>query len=197
MASTPKLSSCSKNICITWPMPSQHLYLISVMTSFVQLAFSAGVAYIPHHPSQSNGSKDDASVLRTIEEFTQHDQRNHPNTPAGQTTQCTQPPSPLSPVPSMNSNSNTSGAHFSSVMDDSKSIADSESEWTVNTEAGDSAALKSLSHLHMYQPGASTAFAQRNLRMVSTESFERDRPIHLRKVMLTSYVFSFGHNERE
>jgi len=51
------------------------------------------------------------------------------------------------------------------------------SEWTVNTEAGDTTALKSIntSKMLLVVPA-----------MVNTESFERDRPVALRKDMLTS-----------
>lgn len=63
------------------------------------------------------------------------------------------------------------------VPDDGKSIAGSESDFTVNTEAGDSAAIKSLA------PGAYTAVSASR---VATESFERERPVNLRKDMLTS-----------
>jgi len=61
---------------------------------------------------------------------------------------------------------------------ETKSVAGSESDWTVNTEAGDSAALKSIPH------GSQVLVAVPS--SVSTESFERDRPINLRKDMLTS-----------
>ena len=61
---------------------------------------------------------------------------------------------------------------------DSRSVADSESEWTVGTEAGDSMALKSLvppaAALHHPEPWG-----------VWAESFERDRPVAISKDMLT------------
>ena len=59
-------------------------------------------------------------------------------------------------------------------LGDSASIAESESSFTVNTEAGDSMALKSL---------PTTAQAQ---DFVASESFERDLRVSLRKDMLTS-----------
>jgi len=62
---------------------------------------------------------------------------------------------------------------------DARSVAASESSWTVNTEAGDSTALKSIPH-------NSSVDLWQGLPMVSPESFEYDRPVNLRKDMLTS-----------
>ena len=66
-------------------------------------------------------------------------------------------PSPMVPIPSLS-------------MTDDSIVNDSDSEWTVNTEAGDSAVLQSV--LPTPPP------------IVAAESF--DRPVHLRKDMLTS-----------
>jgi hypothetical protein len=64
---------------------------------------------------------------------------------------------------------------------DTRSIADSESEWTVGTEAGDSMALKSL-----VPPSAAAAVSLRHPEpWVLSESFERDRPVNITKDMLT------------
>ena len=56
---------------------------------------------------------------------------------------------------------------------DARSLADSESSWTVATEMGDSAALHSVA-THPSQA------------IVSTESFEHDRQVYLQKDMLTT-----------
>jgi hypothetical protein len=58
--------------------------------------------------------------------------------------------------------------------EEAKSIADSESSFTVNSEAGDSVGLQSL-HPHFSTPAS-----------LSTESFERERRVSIRKDMLTS-----------
>jgi hypothetical protein len=64
---------------------------------------------------------------------------------------------------------------------DSRSFADSESEWTVGTEAGDSMALKSL-----VPPSAAASVSLRHPEpWVLSESFERDRPVNITKDMLT------------
>eukprot|EP00977_Amphora_coffeiformis_P026053 scaffold23920_cov199-Amphora_coffeaeformis.AAC.1 len=57
---------------------------------------------------------------------------------------------------------------------DARSIADSESSWTVATEMGDSAAVHSVA-THSSAAG-----------LVTTESFEHDRQVHLQKDMLTT-----------
>ena len=73
---------------------------------------------------------------------------------------------------------------MNSVPDDGRSLAGSESDFTVNTEAGDSAALKSLSHAIPEDIGTGAVVGTQ--RAVHTESFERERPINLRKDMLTT-----------
>jgi hypothetical protein len=66
---------------------------------------------------------------------------------------------------------------------DERSLAESESEWTVATEAGDSMALKSIC------PNNATAMsrlgAAASTEMILSESFERDRQVSLTKDMLT------------
>lgn len=57
---------------------------------------------------------------------------------------------------------------------DARSLADSESSWTVATEMGDSAAVHSVAT----HPSAAG--------LVTTESFEHDRHVHLQKDMLTT-----------
>lgn len=63
--------------------------------------------------------------------------------------------------------------HNNNSHSDHRSVAESESEWTMNTEAGDSTALKSL-HATVVQ----------TLGSHEGESFEADRPIALSKDML-------------
>lgn len=73
------------------------------------------------------------------------------------------------------------------VTDDGRSLADSESEWTVATEAGDSTALKSLCNANskvILNPYA-TNNNDLNIRMVMSEAFERDRQVAISKDMLT------------
>ena len=67
------------------------------------------------------------------------------------------------------------------TTDDSRSIADSESSWTVATETGDSAAVYSVAT----HPSAALA---------STESFEHDRKVYLQKDMLTTTWSGGQHN---
>lgn len=65
--------------------------------------------------------------------------------------------------------------------DGNKSLAGSESDFTVNTEAGDSAAIKSLCHVNHNDSTYKEA-----KKMIATESFQRERHVSLRKDMLTS-----------
>lgn len=86
------------------------------------------------------------------------------------------PAAPLSPVRQSYANPNeepSSPPRTSSRLDDARSLADSESSWTVATEMGDSAALHSVT-THPSQA------------LVSTESFEHDRQVYLQKDMLTT-----------
>jgi len=111
------------------------------------------------------------------------------------------PPSPSTASRSAESTptSSPSNRRISSIMTpssgttlDDGTIAGSESEFTVNTETGDSVALKSLSHIVSNSKVNQTAAAQHN--MVATESFERERHISLRKDMLTSTWSGGGPN---
>ena len=77
-------------------------------------------------------------------------------------------------------------------MTDVRSLADSESEWTVATEAGDSMALKniaaSLNSNNADGPGTTSKSASTNDRQINlilSESFERDRTVAITKDMLT------------
>ena len=67
--------------------------------------------------------------------------------------------------------------------DDGRSRADSESDWTVATEAGDSTALKSL-HNNKSLANPQT-IGTGTIPMSFAESFERDRQIAISKDMLT------------
>jgi hypothetical protein len=75
------------------------------------------------------------------------------------------------------------------TSDDGRSIADSESEWTVATEAGDTMALKSIlpSALMANKNSANVASNKNDhhLNLVLSESFERDRKVAITKDMLT------------
>lgn len=79
------------------------------------------------------------------------------------------------------------------LLDDGRSVADSESEWTVATEAGDSMALKSVfaasssagSLLKMGPTTSSNQQPQDPLGLALSESFERDRQVAITKDMLT------------
>lgn len=66
-----------------------------------------------------------------------------------------------------------------SMSMDGKSISDSEEEWTVATETGDSLALKSVA------AGQNVKFVA-DVPVMSAESFERERNVNLRKDMLTT-----------
>lgn len=66
---------------------------------------------------------------------------------------------------------------------DARSLADSESSWTVATEMGDSAAVHSIAT----HGGAGAAGG-----LVATESFERDRQVYLQKDMLTTTWSGYG-----
>ena len=77
---------------------------------------------------------------------------------------------------------------------DARSVADSESEWTVATEAGDTQALKSitptLNTTSASVVGANTGnrtntMNDRQINLIMSESFERDRPVAITKDMLT------------
>ena len=70
-------------------------------------------------------------------------------------------------------------------IDDGRSIADSESDWTVATEAGDSTALKSLHNNGKPLVNPKTNSNGRSGQMVLSESFERDRQVAISKDMLT------------
>jgi hypothetical protein len=59
--------------------------------------------------------------------------------------------------------------------------ADSESDWTVATEAGDSMALKSIHPI----PTAPITVHPNDKEFVFSESFQRDRPVNISKDMLT------------
>lgn len=97
----------------------------------------------------------------------------------------------LSPIP-MSPVSGMSGV--SAVSTEEKSVAGSDSDFTVNTEAGDSAALKSLSSQVGFLPGNSTynltssggVSGPSSGLFHTAESFERERPVNIRKDMLTS-----------
>jgi len=97
----------------------------------------------------------------------------------------------LSPIP-MSPVSGMSGV--SAVSTEDKSVAGSDSDFTVNTEAGDSAALKSLSSQVGFLPGNSTynltssggVSGPSSGLLHTAESFERERPVNIRKDMLTS-----------
>ena len=65
------------------------------------------------------------------------------------------------------------------VLDDGKSLDGHESDFTVNTEAGDSTAVKSMTPQKLYHPANIFTNMER-------ESFERDRQVCIRKDMMTS-----------
>ena len=69
-------------------------------------------------------------------------------------------------------------------LDGGRSLAGSESDWTVATEAGDSTALKSI-HAKSLLLGQSSGLKS-GVQMALSESFERDRQIAISKDMLTS-----------
>lgn len=70
-----------------------------------------------------------------------------------------------------------------SRSDDARSLAESESSWTMATEMGDSAAVRSIaSNLSQYSAPA----------VVAAESFEHERQVYLQKDMLTTQWS--GHN---
>ncbi|GKY93645.1 hypothetical protein MPSEU_000331900 [Mayamaea pseudoterrestris] len=65
------------------------------------------------------------------------------------------------------------------ILDDGRSLDGNESDFTVNTEAGDSTAVKSLPTQKLHRPTDIVASVER-------ESFERDRQVCIRKDMMTS-----------
>ena len=68
-------------------------------------------------------------------------------------------------------------------QDDGRSLAGSESDFTVATEAGDSTALKSI-HTKSLLVGQSSGMKS-GIQMALSESFERDRHLSISKDMLT------------
>ena len=68
-------------------------------------------------------------------------------------------------------------------LDDGRSLAGSESDFTVATEAGDSTALKSI-HAKSLLLGQSSGMKS-GIQMALSESFERDRQLSISKDMLT------------
>lgn len=73
---------------------------------------------------------------------------------------------------------------------DGRSIAGSESEWTVATEAGDSMAIKSI-HPNVLVPNSPNTSA-----LMLSESFERDRQVAITKDMLTGQWSGNVTNQR-
>lgn len=82
------------------------------------------------------------------------------------------------------------------VSEDGRSLADSESEWTVATEAGDSMALKSIYPNSLLQNlGQGGVGNNHDLGLTLSESFERDRQVAITKDMLTGqWSGAVSHN---
>lgn len=92
--------------------------------------------------------------------------------------------------PPTNFNNERYGMRRAVADPDTRSIAGSESEWTVATEAGDSMAIKSI-HPNGIVPSSPNTGA-----LMFSESFERDRQVAITKDMLTSQWSGKVTNQR-
>jgi hypothetical protein len=87
-------------------------------------------------------------------------------------------------------------------LDDGRSVADSESEWTVATEAGDTTTLKSvypsLLTTQPTPPSMTTPHhaSEAAIGLALSESFERDRQVAITKDMLTGQWSGRIHSNR-
>jgi hypothetical protein len=94
-----------------------------------------------------------------------------------------------SPSSSKGGDKEVSKQQSKGISDDGRSLADSESEWTVGTEAGDTMALKNIlpnpMMLNKSNPNVVSKKNDHHINLVLSESFERDRKVAITKDMLT------------